>query len=116
MHKNILDVLEGKQLSAVVFIQDYIQFQFDGPVLSAITDPTVEIEGRIYARKTPGFCEQLIRCIAHIVTRASAEKGSAIRVELGDFAVISISLRQEDRVTAEAAIFDAGQTGGWNVW
>jgi hypothetical protein len=45
-HSNPLLILQGQELNGVTFIRDYIQFQFDGPVLNAYTLPTVVIPDR----------------------------------------------------------------------
>lgn len=37
-----LQCLIGEQLSAVVFVQDYVQLQFDGYQLTTYTTPLVE--------------------------------------------------------------------------
>lgn len=34
-----IDEIIGRQLSSVEFVQDYVQFRFDGPCLTAITPP-----------------------------------------------------------------------------
>ena len=38
-----LESLIGEQLSAVTFVMDYVQFQFDGAVLTAFTGPEAEV-------------------------------------------------------------------------
>lgn len=116
MKENPLNVLVGKQLSSVEFVQDYIQFHFDGPVLSAITDPVVTVKGTTYERNSTGFCEQLIKCITQIVKKAIVEENIALRLELDDYAILSISLRPEDYITAEAAILYTGPDEGMSIW
>ena len=39
MASSPFDILIGEQLSAVSFVQDYVEFHFDGPVLRALTNP-----------------------------------------------------------------------------
>lgn len=48
MYSKVLDTLTGHRLAAVVFVEDYLQFQFDGPGirLSAYSLPTVMVHGR----------------------------------------------------------------------
>src|SRR5690349_1459382 len=39
-------VLAGEVLNAVAFVMDYVEFHFNGPKLTAVTDPLVTINAR----------------------------------------------------------------------
>jgi hypothetical protein len=105
-----LQPLVGEELSAVVFVRDYIQFQFDGPGLTAVNDPTVEAQGRIYQPAVQGYRDALCERIGHSVVSAEIAEGQEIRIEFDDHSKISISLRPDDYAHGpEAAIFDHGE-------
>jgi hypothetical protein len=110
-----LSLLVGRQLSAVVFVQDYVQLQFDGIGLSAITDPVVRQADRTIEFGMAGYRDGLCENIAKIVRAASLEEGREILIEFDDTSAISISLRPEDYRTAEAAILYNGPEQIW-VW
>ena len=58
-----LNILVGKEISSVEFVRDYLQFRFDGPCLTSITNPFVIVENRIYKRSDAGFCDILLSFI-----------------------------------------------------
>ena len=37
--------LVGEELAAVAFVRDYVEFHFDGPVLTSLTDPIAVVDG-----------------------------------------------------------------------
>jgi hypothetical protein len=49
-----LQVIVGAQLSAVTFVQDYVQLHFDGPRLTAFSHPVVRL-GRLFIGMSPAF-------------------------------------------------------------
>ena len=40
----VLSCLHNQPLSAVTFVRDYLQLQFDGPCVSAYVWPTLQVE------------------------------------------------------------------------
>ena len=102
-----LAVVVGRQLSSVEFIQDYLQFRFDGACLTAITHPRVKVGEAWFEWGTPGYRDQLCDRIKKVVTRAAVSEGREICIKFDDGACISISLRPDDYRAAEAAIFDS---------
>jgi hypothetical protein len=113
--ENPLEPIIGKQLSAVVFVQDYVQLQFDGSGLTAVTLPTVEVGEKQLAWGMPGYRDLLCERIGKLVTAASVTEGQQIRIEFDDGSRIAISLKDEDYQTAEAAVFHNGPSKTW-VW
>jgi hypothetical protein len=107
----------GQQLSAIVFIMDYVQLQFGGlrPMLTAITLPTVEVDNGIFGPHSSGYRDRLCDRITKYVRMATVNEREAIRIEFDDGAVFAISLKSTDYRTAEAAIFDNGPDNYW-VW
>lgn len=105
----------GRQLSAVVFVQDYVQLQFDGPGLTAITWPAVVVGNTKYEYGRPGYRDALCERIATIVSSTSVKEGEEIRIDFNDDSVLLISLKPENYSGAEAAIFHNGTEDTW-VW
>jgi len=107
---NPLQPLVGRELSAVVFVRDYVQFQFDGPTLTAVNDPIVLANRCTYQSPTPGYRDALCERIGHAVIAADFAEGEELRIELDDQSTIFISLRPHDYVHGpEAVIFHHGE-------
>ena len=113
---SILKLLEGRELAAITFIRDYIQFLFDGPILNAYTLPQVTIANATLNPETPGYCDALCAQLGKTVAVADEEYNQRIFFQFCDRTVISISLRDEDRVCVEAAMLQAESGKRWNVW
>lgn len=110
-----LDGLIGRVLSAVVFVQDYLQLQFDGSTLTLTTWPVVETEQGEFKYGEPRYRDVLCGCIAKNVDVADVIPGDRLVIGLSDRVQLAISLRSDDRVDPEAARLDQ-EDGHWWVW
>ena len=111
-----LVAIHEAQMSAVTFVRDYVQLHFDGPTLNAFTLPTVLVKDSILAEGDVGYRDALCARIGSTVVAAYADPGDALRIVFSDGSSFSISLRPEDRQTAEAALYLDGQTKEWASW
>ena len=111
---NPLKILIGRELSSVEFVRDYIQLRFDGPLLTIVTDPVLEILSNEFSRTSPGFCDGLCNLIGFQVIDTVLDD-KEINLHFVDNQKIRISLNQDDRKTEESAIFDA-ENGKWWSW
>ena len=107
-----LQVLIGEQLSAVTFVQDYVQLHFDGPRLTVFSHAAVLLGDKTFHWGKPGFRDALCDSIAKKITDARVAYGDSIAISFTDGSTIQVSLKDEDYRSAEAVNFD---TGG-NVW
>ncbi|HEY0460838.1 MAG TPA: hypothetical protein VGC97_17005 [Pyrinomonadaceae bacterium] len=91
----------GEQLSAVSFVMDYLQLQFNGYFLTVLTPLVVVTNDRTYSFGDLGFrdtlCERIAQKVIEIVLTSDY-----LRIVFEDNTFFSISLRQEDYVGAEA--------------
>ena len=110
-----LDDLIGRTLSAVVFVQDYLQLQFDGSVLTLLVWPVVTTDATEKAFHSPGYRDLLCERIGESVTDAQAVSEQALSIRLSDGSSITASLVPEDHTGPEAAIY-AAQDGRTWVW
>jgi hypothetical protein len=102
----------GEQLSSVEFVQDYVQLHFDGPTLTAFVWPVVSFCGKAVHFGESNYRDELCGRIAHKVHAAVLREGEAVIVEFEDGAIISVSVRKEDRVRPEAGHFRNGSGPG----
>jgi hypothetical protein len=107
--------LIGEQLTAVVFILDYVQLQFsNGSTLTALTWPSVDADGTATLYGMPNYRDALCERIAKTVRAGTVVEGENLRVEFDDDSVISVSLKPEDYSAAEAAVLDHGADDWWS--
>ena len=95
--------LIGEQLSAIVFVMDYLQLQFDDYLLSIMTPLTVSDEN-YYSLGDSGYRDALCRRIAQKVTSTVLAE-DYLDIIFADHAGFRISLKDEDYAGAEAINF-----------
>jgi hypothetical protein len=108
-----LQVIVGEQLSAVTFVQDYVQLHFDGPCLTAFAPPVVMLGEQTFHWGEPCFRDALCERIAQKVTAARVVSGADVSIRFEDGSIIQISLQHADAVCGEAVKFDASDTAWW---
>jgi hypothetical protein len=108
-----LNPLVGMELSSIEFVRDYIQFRFDGPCLTAVTDPYLLVENRRYNRSDASFCNILLSFIGSKVEETMVKEHELIRIKFSAGRSINISLKSVDYITVEAARFDDGSGKWW---
>ena len=59
--------LIGREISAVAFVRDYVEFHFDGPILRSRGDPQVAVGEAVYCFPKPGSRDALCLVIGAIV-------------------------------------------------
>ena len=91
-----LEALVGQELSAVEFVQDYVQLRFDGPLVTFYEWPEVFREEGSYAFGEPEYRNMLCALIGESVSAASVEEGEALEIEFESGVNVRVSLRQED--------------------
>lgn len=72
--------LVGEELSGVVFVRDYVQLQFDGVTLSALTQLHVQDGDRGASSGDESFANLLIRRIGKTVVAAAAHPRQTLAV------------------------------------
>jgi len=112
--------LKNKQLSAVTFVQDYVQFDFEGDHsnsgLSAYVWPTINKSTKRFEFGTYGYCDELQGLIRKIVADAFIVKNEKIQIEFDDGSFLEISLKAQDCDGPEAVMLQAEPGKQWNVW
>lgn len=111
--EEVLKDILGRQLSSVEFVQDYVQLRFDGPTLTAVTQPIVELQGETLRWGEPGFRDALCARIMRNVVSAHVIPGDSVRIAFDDGAIVGVSLRKEDYRAAEAVKFDVTPARWW---
>lgn len=103
------EALIGEQLSAVTFVMDYFQFDFDGNRLTVLTKPRAELHNE----DIQNFRDRLCTLIAKQVTSVEEIAGIAIHIDFEDTGRLIIPLHEDARVQVEAAYFSIQNKTVW---
>jgi hypothetical protein len=107
-----LDEIVGASLSAITFVMDYYQFQFDGPMLNVLTSVTVDSESGRAVTGDDQFRNLVCGQIGKIVRAVTVREGEAIVVTFEDGSEVRFSLKESDYPGPEAVIFYGGSVYG----
>ena len=88
-----ISAIEGEELEAVEFVEDYLQLRFEGPLLTFYEWPSVLLEEFSISFGEPGYRDALCALIGEEVEQALLEDGSSLTVKLANGAVVALSLR-----------------------
>jgi len=91
-----LEAIVGQELSAVEFVQDYVQLRFDGPLVTFYEWPDVFREEGSYAFGEPEYRNMLCTVIGESVSAASVEESEALEIAFENGTSVRVSLREED--------------------
>ncbi len=98
----LFEQLRGEQLSAVTFVQNYLQLWFDGIGLN-VTNPLTVRTGQLSVTSwQPGFRDALCSQIAKTVAAVECRVGEAFVMRFEDGSQLSVSLCEQDYTTPEA--------------
>ena len=111
-----VESLAGEELSAVSFVRDYVEFHFDDPVLRALTNPRVEIDGETISFPEPGSRDRLCALIGRMVRQVDARERVHIRLAFQGGATLTLPLDEASHVGPEAAHFQGHLTAPVQVW
>ena len=96
-----LSAVIGRRLTAVVFIHDYLQFDFDGPCLTALNVPTIQRDDVLLARGQNGYCDAVCAQIGVTVGKIGMA-GQQLEIRFANGAIVRISLAESDYTGPEA--------------
>jgi hypothetical protein len=100
------DEIVGEDLSGVTFVRDYIQLQFNLPLLlNAYTPILVRHRDKKARSGEESFANALIGQINKFVSRINVMANVSVDIIFEDGSELSISLRPEDYVGPEAVNF-----------
>ena len=106
MDSNLSLELRGKNLSAVVFVQDYLQLQFDGAILTFMIFPTIEFGNCIISIEDSDYRNKLCEMIGKEVADVLYQENIKFSLLFEELKSISCSLNPEDYIAPEMIIFE----------
>lgn len=116
MKRETIEAIINEPLSAVAFVQDYVEFHFDGKILRSLTNATLISDGETRTFPEQGSRDAFCRLIGRSVERVNVEEGYRIEVAFGGGAILVIPLEPSALVGPEAAHFVPGENQPIDVW
>ena len=91
-----ISAIEGEELKAVEFVEDYLQLRFGEPLLKLYDWPYVLLTDFSVGYGEPEYRNALCAQIGEQVAEAMLEEGASLTIELANGVVLGLSLREED--------------------
>jgi hypothetical protein len=106
-----VSALEGQELTAVEFVQDFLRLRFDGPMLTLFAWPVLLFPDFSLGYGEPEYRNGLCAQIGEMVAKASLEELEALTIEFESGTVIALSLREEELSGPQAGSFSEDGSG-----
>jgi hypothetical protein len=100
-----ISAIEGEELKAVEFVEDFLQLRFGEPLLTLYAWPHVLLPDFSVAFGEPEYRNALCSLIGEQVATAVLEQDDALTIEFGNGLVLGLSLREEDKDGPESGSY-----------
>ncbi len=116
MKREHINILVGKQLSSVEFVQDYLQLHFDGNHLTCYVWPKIHIVDKINISKDSNYKNLLCDIIGEIVSQVELEEETLLKIvfESRKNIELNLDLKNPEIVTEIAYFID--ENNEWSVF
>jgi hypothetical protein len=111
-----LNRLAGEPLSGVAFVQDYVEFHYDGMILRSFTAASIILAGRRFTFPQQGSRDAFCSLIGRVVEKVEIKENNCIDIAFGKDAKLTIPLGLSARSGPEAAHFVPGENQPIEVW
>ena len=106
-----ISAIEGEELKAVAFVEDFLELRFGTPVITLYDWPHVLLADFSVAYGEPEYRNALCSLIGEMVSTAALEEDSALTIEFANGVVLGLSLREEDVDSPESGSYsETGDT------
>ena len=102
-----VSAIEGEELKAVAFVEDFLELRFGAPLLTLHDWPHVLLPDFSVAFGEPEYRNALCSQIGETVSTAMLEEDDALTIEFGNGVVFGLSLREEDVDGPESGSYSA---------
>jgi hypothetical protein len=113
---NPLESIIGEQLSAVQFVQDYLQLHFEDKGLTCYIWPKIIINGDVFTFGSIEYRNKLCEFIGSLVTDVLLIEKEMMQISFGEDYVLEINLDPKNpEIVGEIAIFN-DEKGNWSIF
>lgn len=111
-----LDRLVGKAVSAICFVENYVEVVFEELVLTCYTMPIICVDGKDTEYTAFEYRNELCRLIGRAVEATSERLREELSVYFNVDSYLRISLEFEDGSSVEAAMLHERAGTIFNIW
>lgn len=111
----LLGRLVGRELAIVAFVRDYLQLDFDGPLLTCEVWPTVRADTGHLGVADAGYRDALCSFIGEPVVSTTERTGTGLVVAFAAGAVV-LHPRWDELAGPEIAMLSGFEDRAWMVW
>lgn len=108
--------LNGQSVSAVAFVQDYVEFHFDGRILRSLSEPVLVVGRVSWTFPAVGARDAFCTLIGKAVTGVHVLEGDRIELTFGAGALLVIPLSVSSGANGEAAHYVPEENGPVEIW
>lgn len=108
--------LEGEPVSAVCFVQDYVELHFDGPILRCLVGPVLKTHAFEGVFPDNGSRDALCSLIGESIRRLALVDEEELEIEFSSNSKLIVPLNPARRYGAEAMHFVPRVDGPIQVW
>lgn len=113
---SLLDRLIAEDLSSVIFVGDYAQFDFNGPRLSTFVWPRVEAAGNEWRYGDQGYRDALCGLIGRTLTSVADSPETGVVLRFDEDALV-INPEPADLQGPEIAMLQMNDSDhAWDIW
>lgn len=117
MQKEVqLQDMMGESVSAICFVQDYVELHFDGPILRCLIGPVLKSAGFNGMFPENGSRDALCALIGQPVQTLSLDDHEKLEVKFASGTTLVVPLNQVNRTSPEAMHFIPRVGGPIQVW
>jgi hypothetical protein len=114
---SLLRILVGRPLTAVMFLQGYVQLGFDQPWLSLYVWPQVTVDDEVRSVDDPGYTDALCALIGYTVRSVAESTDAGLVLDFGLGCSVVIKPKPAEVVGPEIAMLqDHSPRHEWMVW
>src|SRR5215204_1308489 len=94
--------LEGEELGAIIFVRDYLQLNFDGPLLTLLVWPRLRDQAQVLGISDVGYRDKLCQQIGKVVQAIDENSREEVTIQFSDGTELIIPTAEPERCGPEA--------------
>lgn len=114
--KSSISDIVGQPLSGVAFVQDYVEFHFDGKIVRALSNPSVSCGRKTLIFPEAGSRDALCSKIGYLVEDVLIKESIEIKILFSGESFVRISIQKGKDSLPESAHYVANYGSPIEIW